>query len=72
MEIIFNERSLAQMTIEQHKALLTMVERNKSLVKIQVMTGGFDLPQGFLTFTQEFGLTGNIYGGISPKGEVST
>lgn len=73
VEIIFNDRSLAQMTIDQHRALNLMCERNKTLEKIHVHTGGFDLPQGFLTFVQQFAApAGNIYGGISPNGDIST
>jgi len=73
VEITFNERSLAQMTPEQHKALMSMCERfSKTLLRLKVMTGGFDLPQGYLTFVQEFAEKHTIYGGISPEGRVST
>lgn len=73
VEITFNERSLAQMTAEQHKAIMQMNERfGKTLLRLRIMVGGFDLPQGYLTFIQEFEEKRMIYGGISPEGSIST
>jgi len=71
VEIVFNERSLAQLSVGQHVALLKIIERNKTLTKIHVTTA-FDLPSGYIAFNQFFGDGRNIYGGISPEGEVST
>ena len=42
---------------------------------VDVHVGGFDLPEGYLTFRIDYpnrGIYSTIYGGISPEGDVST
>lgn len=72
MEITFTDAGLAQMSIDQHNALLAMIGRWKTMSALRVMKGGFDLPDGYLMFEQKFQAGDSIWGGISPEGRVST
>lgn len=49
--------------------------KSPTVESLRVMKGGFDLPDGYLTFQQiypsQLGAT-SIYGGIGPDGSVST
>ena len=61
----------AEMITEpQIRAAAKLTGGGKNLV--EVFAGTFDLPQGYVTFWQNYESGGRIYGGISPEGEVST
>lgn len=66
-EICFTGEALLRVTDAQREALYRMLNRNKSIEKIVVRLGSFDLPNGYLMF-----FDGLVDGGISPEGSVST
>lgn len=62
------------MTDEQWDAIRWIL-RSPTVEGLRIMKGGFDLPDGYLTFQQFFpsnlGAT-SVYGGIDPAGGIST
>lgn len=69
--VLFAATAIEHCTVEQFEALKHMAD--SSVRKgIHVMKGGFDLPDGYLTFRYDYKDGGSIYGGIAPNGDVST
>jgi hypothetical protein len=56
-------------TTEQREAIWQLLT---SFTKVTVGVGGFDLPDGYLTFVEEYSNGTMVYGGIAPDGRIST
>jgi len=71
--IHFTKEALQLCTLQQVEAVCRLAGDDH---KIEVMAGGFDLPNGYVTFWQTYHGNDsgrpNIYGGISPEGDAST
>ncbi len=72
--ITISPEARATMTDEQWEAIKRMLN-HPSVESLRIMKGGFDLPDGYITFQQIYpsslGAT-STYGGIAPDGSVST
>lgn len=63
-------QALEIMTIPQRDALIRLA--NERVQNVSVQRGGFDLPEMYLAFRQDYKEGTPIFGGISPNGDVST
>jgi hypothetical protein len=72
MNIVFTREAFEQMSQGQLDAIKYMTRESSGTTKLTIHKAGFDLPDGYLTFSREFGGSSHFYGGISPLGDVST
>jgi hypothetical protein len=70
--IVITREAIDIITRDQCEALVRLSESDK-LEKLVVTTGStLDLPDGYLSFRQDWKTGQPIYGGIAPNGDVST